>query len=158
MYSSSQGCHNTTGTHVPHGIIQCYLPPGRGDIPALTPAEAGTQLSDPGGMQGWVDLVVYILPLPYPTCQWVFWWIQFITRRFHGLIVFVKSLFWWHFVGASRACRVYQGIDGRSDVTSELPSAVHHIAWQHQVSIMLLCLMFFSIWYLLHLIVCYSEV
>ena len=34
-----------------------HLPPGRGDIPALTPAEAGTRLSDPGGMQGWVDLV-----------------------------------------------------------------------------------------------------
>jgi len=43
---------------MPHGITQCYLPPGRGDIPALTPAEAGTRLSDPGGMQGWVDLVV----------------------------------------------------------------------------------------------------
>jgi len=39
------------------GITQCYLPPDRGDIPALTPAEAGTRLSDPGGMQGWVDLV-----------------------------------------------------------------------------------------------------
>ena len=42
---------------MPHGITQCYLPPGRGDIPALTPAEAGTRLSDPGGTQGWVDLV-----------------------------------------------------------------------------------------------------
>jgi len=31
---------------------QCYLPPGRGDIPALTPAEAGTRLSNPRGMQG----------------------------------------------------------------------------------------------------------
>jgi len=31
---------------------QCYLSPGRGDIP-----EAGTRLSDPGGMQSWVDLV-----------------------------------------------------------------------------------------------------
>ena len=41
-----------TGTHMPHGITQCYLPPGRGDIPALTPTEAGTRLSDPGGMQG----------------------------------------------------------------------------------------------------------
>jgi len=40
---------------MPHGITQCYLPPGRGDIPALTPADAGTRLSDPGGMQGWVD-------------------------------------------------------------------------------------------------------
>jgi len=28
---------------------QCYLPPGRSDIPALTPAEVGTRLSDPGG-------------------------------------------------------------------------------------------------------------
>ena len=45
------------GTHVPYVITQCYLPPGRGDIPALTPAEAGTELSDPGRMQGWVDLV-----------------------------------------------------------------------------------------------------
>ena len=35
-----------------HRIIQCYLPPGRGDIPAFTPAEAGTRFSDPGGMQG----------------------------------------------------------------------------------------------------------
>jgi len=33
---------------MPHGMTQCYLPPGRGDIPALTPAEAGTRLSDPG--------------------------------------------------------------------------------------------------------------
>ena len=41
---------------MPHGITQCYLPPGRGDIPALTPAKAGTRLSDPREMQGWVDL------------------------------------------------------------------------------------------------------
>jgi len=39
-------------TYMPHGITQCYLTPGRGDIPALTPADAGTRLSDPGGMQG----------------------------------------------------------------------------------------------------------
>ena len=49
--------HTATGTHVPYGITQSYLPPDRGDIPALTPAEAGTRLSDPGGMQSWVDLV-----------------------------------------------------------------------------------------------------
>ena len=41
-----------TGTHIPYGITQCYLPPGRGDIPAFTPAEAGTRFSNPGGMQG----------------------------------------------------------------------------------------------------------
>ena len=32
---------------MPYGITQCYLPPGRGDIPAFTPAEAGTRFSDP---------------------------------------------------------------------------------------------------------------
>ena len=26
-----------------YGITQCYLPPSRGDIPAFTPAEAGTR-------------------------------------------------------------------------------------------------------------------
>jgi len=39
-------------THMPYRIIQCHLAPGRGDIPALSPAEAGTRFSDPGGMQG----------------------------------------------------------------------------------------------------------
>ena len=39
---------------------QCYLPPGGTDIPALTPAEAGTRLSDPGGMQDRVDLVGWL--------------------------------------------------------------------------------------------------
>jgi len=42
---------------MPHEITRCFLPPGRGDFSALTPAEAGTRFSDPGGMQGWVDLV-----------------------------------------------------------------------------------------------------
>jgi len=41
-----------TGNHLPYGITQCYLPPGRGDFPAFTPAEAGTRFSDPEGMQG----------------------------------------------------------------------------------------------------------
>ena len=54
--SSLQSCHTATGTRMPYGITQCYPPPDRGDIPTLTPAEAGTRLSDPGGMQGWVDL------------------------------------------------------------------------------------------------------
>ena len=53
-YSSLQAkpAITATGNHVPCGITQCYLPPGRGDIPAFTPAEAGTRFSDPGGMQG----------------------------------------------------------------------------------------------------------
>ena len=39
-YSSLCYKHRTaTGTHVPYGITQCYLPPGRGDIPAFTPAD-----------------------------------------------------------------------------------------------------------------------
>jgi len=41
---------------MPYEITQCYLPPGRGDFPAFTPAEAATRFSDPEGMQGWVDL------------------------------------------------------------------------------------------------------
>ena len=41
-------CGNSRATW----LTQCYLPPGRGDIPALTQAEAGTRLSDPGRMQG----------------------------------------------------------------------------------------------------------
>jgi len=50
---------------MPYGITQCYLPPGRGDIPAFTPAEAGTRFSAPGGMQGWVDLGGW-LEMVYP--------------------------------------------------------------------------------------------
>jgi len=45
-------CHTATGTHMPYGITQCYLPPDRGDIPVFTQAEASTRLSDPGRMQG----------------------------------------------------------------------------------------------------------
>jgi len=40
------------GIHMLYGIIQCYLSPGSGDFPTFTPAEAGTQFSYPGGMQG----------------------------------------------------------------------------------------------------------
>jgi len=42
---------------MPYWITQCYLLSDRGDIPVFTLAEAGTQLSDPGGMQGSVNLV-----------------------------------------------------------------------------------------------------
>ena len=28
-------------------MLQCYLPPGRDDIPAFTPAETGTRLTAP---------------------------------------------------------------------------------------------------------------
>jgi len=36
---------------MPYGITQCYLPLDSGENPA-----AGTRFSDPGWMQGWVDL------------------------------------------------------------------------------------------------------
>ena len=42
---------------MPYRITQCYLPSSRGDMLAFTPAEAGTRLSDPGGMQGLVGLL-----------------------------------------------------------------------------------------------------
>ena len=41
---------------MPYGITQYYLPPGRGDIPAITPAEAGTRLSDPGRNSNIIEL------------------------------------------------------------------------------------------------------
>ena len=43
---------------MPYGITQCYLPPGRRDIPTLTPSKAGARFNDRGGMQGCVDVVV----------------------------------------------------------------------------------------------------
>jgi len=48
----NQNYHTATGNHMPYGITQCYLPPGSGDFPTFTPAEAGTRISYPGGMQG----------------------------------------------------------------------------------------------------------
>ena len=44
--------HTATGNQMLYGITQCYLSPGRGDLLAFTPAEAGTRFSYPGGMQG----------------------------------------------------------------------------------------------------------
>jgi len=44
--------HTAMGNHIQYGITQCYLPPGRGDFPAFTPAEDGTRFSDPEEMQG----------------------------------------------------------------------------------------------------------
>jgi len=54
-HSSSQSNlpHRYGNSHAiwDHTVLR-YLPPDRGDIPAFTPAEASTRLSDPGGMQG----------------------------------------------------------------------------------------------------------
>jgi len=48
--------HTATGNHMPYEIT--VLPATRQRwLSRLTPAEAGTRFSDPGGMQGWVDLV-----------------------------------------------------------------------------------------------------
>ena len=41
-------CHTAKATHMPYKSTQCYLPHDRGGIPAFTPAEAGTRLSDRG--------------------------------------------------------------------------------------------------------------
>jgi len=41
-----------TTLRIPQNTPSRYLRPGKGDIPAFTPAEAGTRFSDPGGMQG----------------------------------------------------------------------------------------------------------
>ena len=40
----------TTGAHMPLRLTwQCYLPPGRGDIPTFAPAESSTAFSDHRG-------------------------------------------------------------------------------------------------------------
>jgi len=43
---------SATGIPVPWDHTVATVPSGRGDIPALTIAEAGTECSDPEGMQG----------------------------------------------------------------------------------------------------------
>ena len=61
-----------------HGITQRYLPPSSGDLPAFTPAEAGTWFSDTEGIQGWVDLSWHICWWTLDTCwlveNWCDWW------------------------------------------------------------------------------------
>ena len=49
-----------------HMGSQCYLPPSTGDIPALITAKAGTQFSDPEGMQSSIDLGTAIRHSPCP--------------------------------------------------------------------------------------------
>ena len=44
---TDQSRHTATGTHVPYGITQRYLPFGRGDIPAFTQPKLGLDLATP---------------------------------------------------------------------------------------------------------------
>jgi len=62
---------------MPYRITQCYLPPDRGDIPAFTPDEAGTRLSDPGWIQAelcWlvINIFVWLFCAPFPAAKPVF--------------------------------------------------------------------------------------
>jgi len=58
---------SATGIPVPWDHTVATVPSGRGiDIPALTIAEAGTECSDPEGMQGWVDLGTGASAQPVP--------------------------------------------------------------------------------------------
>ena len=46
---------------MPYGITQCYLPPGKGDIPAFTPAEVGVvEVGGTGARVGWLGVVTGI--------------------------------------------------------------------------------------------------
>ena len=47
---------STARTRMSYGITPFYLPPDRGAIPAITPAEAGTRFVVPLNVAGWVDL------------------------------------------------------------------------------------------------------
>jgi len=57
-----------------YGITQCYLSPGSGDLPAFTPAEAGTC----EGMQGWVAACAVVTDRPSEPGQPA---VTSITRR-----------------------------------------------------------------------------
>jgi len=46
-------CLTATGTHMPYGIRQCYLPLAEVTFPPLPqPIKAGTQFTNPREMQG----------------------------------------------------------------------------------------------------------
>jgi len=53
-YGSLQTSLTATGTHMPHGITQCYPP-----LPQ--PIKAGTWRSNLRGMRGWVYLADWLL-------------------------------------------------------------------------------------------------
>ena len=50
---------------MPHGITHCYLPPGRGDTAALTPAEAGTRLSEGNTIASVLSVCPFISTLTF---------------------------------------------------------------------------------------------
>ena len=52
LYLSTTSRLSTTGTRVSSGTTQFYLPPGRDDVPVITPAEVGTRFINP---REWVD-------------------------------------------------------------------------------------------------------
>jgi len=57
-------CHTAMGTHVSHSVT-CHLT--EVTFLPLPPTEAGTWLTDPGGMQGWDDLVGLLhIEMVYP--------------------------------------------------------------------------------------------
>jgi len=55
-YNSHATGLTTTGTHVPSRSVTCH-PADVTFSPLPQPIKAGSQVSDQGGMQGWVDLV-----------------------------------------------------------------------------------------------------
>jgi len=83
------------GTHTSHGITQCYLPPGRGDIPVFTPAKAGTQFSDPGGMQCWVDLGTAVkVHSPCPRLHITMAFTTNTAEKFEPRLIFSNNCIW----------------------------------------------------------------
>jgi len=57
--------HTTVGTHMPYGIMPCYLPPDRGDIPAFTPARLVLDLATLEGCKAELTYVAEIVHLPW---------------------------------------------------------------------------------------------
>ena len=91
--------------------VNCHAS-GSGDFPAFTPAEAGTQFSDPGGMQGWVDhgallidpskafdtvrhqlLLTELLEIGCST-QVLDWFCNYLTNRLERVITYQEVTEW----------------------------------------------------------------
>jgi len=75
-YSISPSRHGATETHMPYGITQCYLPPGRGDIteePATVWQRVSASNVRPTALTSLLTVTRDLWPwlsIPASYCQW----------------------------------------------------------------------------------------
>ena len=84
-HSSSQviaTSHTATATRMPCGITQCYLPPDRGDIPAVTPVKFSC-LAIPEGCQA--ELNSFATKGAVQVCVFFIFWFLFWSFSVHTI-------------------------------------------------------------------------